>query len=163
MVTNWATSFSHYRNRGFRWLFWCSDISLCFFCFQLFPNFLQIAFFKKGGKNKVFSIFSVLSLNFENSLFLGLLKHYKNRVSAIFWGFLLLREKKIGQKYDNWNLWILVFWSKNGSFVTHICFSTKKCLKPCFYSVFWVRAFWAKVSKKVKFEKPARKKENSDW
>ena len=31
-----------------------------------------------------FSIFSVLSLNVETSLFLGLLKHYKNRVSANF-------------------------------------------------------------------------------
>ena len=40
------------------------------------------------------------------------------------------------------------FLSKNGRFVTHICFSKNTCWNPYFYSVFWVRAFWAKVSKK---------------
>ena len=56
-----------------------------------------------------------------------------------------------------------VFWSKNGRFVTHICFPKKKALKPLFYSVFWVRAFWAKVWKKGNFEKPPKKKEKFDW
>ena len=40
--------------------------------------------------------------------------------------------------------------------------SKRKALKPLFYSVFWVRAFWAKVSKKGNFEKPARKMEKFD-
>ena len=39
----------------------------------------------------------------------------------------------------------------------------KKGLKPLFYSVFWVRAFWGKVSKKGKFEKRPRKMEKFDW
>ena len=69
-----------------------------FFCFQLFADFLQIAFFKKGVQKLGFSIFSVLSLNFENSHFLGLLKHYKNRGFCRFLCFLFLKEKKIGQK-----------------------------------------------------------------
>ena len=68
MVTNWATSFSRYKN-GFQVIFWCSVISLCFFCFQLFFGFLNIAFFKKGVQKLGFSIFSVLSYFFENSLF----------------------------------------------------------------------------------------------
>ena len=48
-------------------------------CVQLIGNFLKIAFFKKKGAKIGFSIFCVLSLNFGNSLFVGLLKHYKNR------------------------------------------------------------------------------------
>ena len=39
----------------------------------------------------------------------------------------------------------------------------KKEPDPYFYSVFWVRAFWAKVSKKGNFEKPPRKMEKFDW
>ena len=67
IVTNWATSFSHYKNRGFRWFLWCSVISVCFF--QLFFSYLKIAFFKKRVQKLVFSIFSVLSYFFKNSLF----------------------------------------------------------------------------------------------
>ena len=52
------------------------------------------------------------------------------------------------------------FWSKNGRFVTHICFPKKRPWNPYFYCVFWVRAFWAKVSKKGNFEKPHKKKKN---
>ena len=40
------------------------------------------------------------------------------------------------------------FGSKNGGFVTGNCYSKIGLLKPYFYSVFWVRAFWAKLSKK---------------
>ena len=40
------------------------------------------------------------------------------------------------------------FGPTNGRFVTHICLSNKNGWNPYFYSVFWVRAFWAKVSKK---------------
>ena len=68
MVTNWATSFRTIKI-GVSSDFWCSVISFCFFCFQLFFSFLKMAFFKKGVQNLVFSIFSVLSFFFENSLF----------------------------------------------------------------------------------------------
>ena len=50
------------------------------------------------------------------------------------------------------------FWSKNCRFVTHICFPKKRPWNPYFYSVFLVRVFWAKVSKKGNFEKPPPKK-----
>ena len=58
-----------------------------------------------------------------------------------------------------------VFWSKNGRFVTHICFPKKRPWNPYFYSVFWVQAFWAKMSKKGNFEKPPkkRKKLTDNW
>ena len=69
-----------------------------FFCPQFSGNFLKIAFFKKRVQNLGFSIFSVLSLNYENSLFLGLLKHYKNRGFSTFLCFVLLKEKKTGKK-----------------------------------------------------------------
>ena len=50
-----------------------------------------------------FSIFRVLSLNFENSLFC-LLKHYKNRGFQHFWGFYVVEREENRQKKDNWNL-----------------------------------------------------------
>ena len=92
IVTNWATSFSHYKNRGFRWFFGCSVIILWFF--QLFFSYLKIAFFKKGVQKLVFSIFSVLSYFFENSLFFGLLKHYKNRGFSNIWVFGCWKRRK---------------------------------------------------------------------
>ena len=45
-----------------------------------------------------FSVFSVLSLNFEKLSFLGLLKHYKIGGFSEILCFLLLKEKKIGSK-----------------------------------------------------------------
>ena len=87
-VINWSKSklltgprsFSHYKNRGFRRFFLLSYHCVCFCaCSQLSGNFLKIAFFKKRVQKLGFSIFCVLSLKFENSLFLGLPKHYKNR------------------------------------------------------------------------------------
>ena len=53
------------------------------------------------------------------------------------------------------------FWSKNGRFVTHICFSKKQtCWNPYFYSVFWVRAFWAKLSKTESWDTHQNKRKN---
>ena len=69
-----------------------------FFCPQFSGNFLKIAFFKKRVQNLGFSVFSVLSLNYENSLFLGLLKHYKNRGFSTFLCSVLLKEKKTGKR-----------------------------------------------------------------
>ena len=80
-------------------IFWVLSYQFVFFFgFQLFANFLKIAFFKKRVQKLGFSIFCVLSLNFENSPFLGLLKHYKNRGFSRFLCFLFLKEKKIAQK-----------------------------------------------------------------
>ena len=103
-VINWAKSklltgprsFSHYKDRGFRRFF--AQLSLFVFCAQLSGNFLKIAFFKKRVQKLVFSIFCVLSLNFENYLFFGLLKHYKNRGFGEFLCFLVLKEKKKAKK-----------------------------------------------------------------
>ena len=60
-----------------------------FFCVQLSGSYLKIALQKLG-----FSIFCVLSLKFEISPFLGLLKHYKIGVSANFDVFVVGREKR---------------------------------------------------------------------
>ena len=76
-VINWAKSklltgprsFSHYKNRV-SGDFFCSVIVVFFLRSQLSGNFLKIAFFFKKRVQKLgFSIFCVLSLNFENSLF----------------------------------------------------------------------------------------------
>ena len=91
--------FLAYKNSGFKRFVLHTQLSFCvFFCPQFSGNFLKIAFFKKRVQKLGFSIFSVLSLNFENSLFLGLLKHYKNRGFSVFLCFVLLKEKKTGKK-----------------------------------------------------------------
>ena len=132
MVTNWATSFSHYKNRGFRWFFG-SQLSVCvLFLFPVIFQFSKNSLFQKRGAKNGFFNFQCFNFFFWKFSFLGLLKHYKNRGFSNFGVFWLLKEKKIGKKNDNWNLWILFFWSKNGRFVTHNCFSKKKGLKPLF-------------------------------
>ena len=68
-------------------------------------------------------------------LFFGLLKHYKNRGFSNFLCFLLLKEKKTGKKMITGIYEFGFFWSKSGRFVTHICFPTKKGLKPLFFIV----------------------------
>ena len=130
-----------------------------FFCAQLSGNFRNIAFFKKRVQKLGFSIFSVLSLNFENSLFVGLLKHYKNRGFSKFWCFLLLKEKKQAKQNDKWNFWIWVFWSKNGRFVTHMFFQKKVCWNPYFYSVLGC-ALFGPSCQKGKFWTPTQKRRN---
>ena len=85
-------------------LFCTLSYHFVFFLSPIFWQFLKIAFFKKRVQKLGLPIFSVLSLNFENSLFLGLLKHYKNRGFSKNLCFVLLKEKKTGKKNDNWNL-----------------------------------------------------------
>ena len=71
--------------------------------------------------------------------------------------FLLLKEKKKAKKIDNWNFWFWeafgFFWSKNGRFVTHNCFSENVLLKPLFI-VFWGARFLDQVVKKGKIWTP---------
>ena len=142
---------------------WCSVISLCSFCFQFFQFSKNSLLQKRGAKIGLFN-FQCFKLIFWNSLFLGLLKHYKIGVSANLWFFVVEREENRPKNNDNWNLWILVFLSKNGRFVTQICFPKKGPETPILI-VFWgVIAFWAKVSKKGKFWKPPKKEEKQiDW
>ena len=62
--------FLAYKNSGFKRFVLHTQLSFCvFFCPQFSGNFLEIAFFKKRVQKLGFPIFSVLSLNFENSLF----------------------------------------------------------------------------------------------
>ena len=101
-----------------------------FFCVQLFANFLKIASFKKRVQKFFFSNFCVLSLNFENSLFLGLLKHYKNRGFSQFLWFLLLKKKKKAKNNDNWNFWFGFFLVQKWPFRDAHLFFKKNLLKP---------------------------------
>ena len=71
-------------------------LSYHFFCAQLSGNFLKITFSKRMQKLG-FSIFSVLILDFENSLFGVCENTIKIGVSAILC-VLLLKEKKISKK-----------------------------------------------------------------
>ena len=129
-----------------------SIIILCVFCAQLSGNFLKIAFFKKGCH-----IFSVLSLSFENYL-LCLLKHYKIWGFSIFMLLVVAREEN-RQKNDNWNFWIWAFFVQKWPFRdADLFFENWFAQPPYVYSVFGVRAFWAKLSKKEFFDPPQKRK-----
>ena len=119
------------KNSGFKRFVLHTQLSFCvFFCAQFSGNFLKIAFFKKRVQKLGFSIFCVLSQFFE--FFLGLLKHYKNRGFSRFLCFLFLKDKKEAEKLITGIYKFGFFWSKNGRFVTHICFPKKKALEPLF-------------------------------
>ena len=137
------------------------------FVFLLCPIIWQsskIAFFKKRAQKLGFSIFSVLSLDFENSLFLGLLKHYKNRGFGNFWCFLLLKEKKTSKKNDNWNFRILVFLVQKWPFRdAYVYFKKKVCWNTYFYSVLGCALFGPSCQEKGNFGHPPKKEETFDW
>ena len=72
-VNNWATSklitgprhFLHYKNRGFRCFSWVLSYQFVFFfCFQLFANFLKIAFLKKRVQKLGFFNFQCFEFKF---------------------------------------------------------------------------------------------------
>ena len=102
-----------------------------------------------------FSIFSVLSLNIEN-YFLVFQSTIKIGVSAIFCVFCCWKRRKQA-KNDNWNLWILVFSVQKWPFRDAHLLSKKRAWNPYFHSVFRVRAFWAKLTKKGNFGHPKKK------
>ena len=161
MVTNWATSFSHYKNRGFRWFLVLSYQ----FVFLLFPVIFQFSknslFQKRGAKIGLFK-FQCFKLFFWKVSFLGLLKHNKNRGFSKFGVFLLLKEKKIGQKMITEIYKFGFFWSKNGRFVTHICFPKERAWTPIFV-VFWGWALFGPRCQKREILKSHPKKEKFDW
>ena len=97
MVTNWATSISHYKNRGFK-RFAGVQLSFCVFLWcPIICQFSKNSLFSKKGCNKLgFSIFCVLT--FASSLFLGLLKPYENRGFSTFSFFVVEREEKRQKK-----------------------------------------------------------------
>ena len=55
------------------------------------------------------------------------------------------------------------FLSKNGRFVTHICFSKNALLKPLLLKGFLGARFLAQLSRKGNFEHPPKTKEKFDW
>ena len=124
--------------------------SVCFFCAQLSINFL-LCITKKGCKNSLF--FSVFSF-FLKIIILRLLKHYKIWVSSIcvflFW---LLKGKKKANKNDNWNF-LIWFFGPRMAVSWPICFSENALLKPLFYSVLGVCAFWPSCQKGEIFDPP---------
>ena len=160
MVTNWATSFSHNKNRGFR-RFLVLSYHFVFFGCPIIGNFLKIAFFEKekGCKNWVFQILCFKFIFWKFS-FLGLLKYYKNRGFSRFLCFCYWKIRK-RQKNDNWNFWIRVSFPKMAvSWRTSVF--QKTLLKPLFLYCFWVHAFWAKVSKNEILD-AHQKREKIDW
>ena len=56
-----------------------------------------------------------------------------------------------------------IFLSKNGRFVTHICFSKVPCWNPNFYSFFGCALFWPSCQKREILDTHQKTKENFDW
>ena len=152
--------FFAYKNSGFKRFVLQTQLSFCvfFFCAQLSCNSLKITFFKKRVQKLGFFNFQCFKLKFWKFSFLGLLKHYENRGFGNLLCFLLLKGRKQAKKNDNWNFWILVFLVQKMAVSWRICCFQKVCWNPYFYSVFRVRAFRAKLSKKGNFGHPPKKK-----
>ena len=110
----------------------------------------------------MFSIFSVLSLNFENSLFFGLLKHYKIGVSA-FLGFFCYCKRRKKQKKMITGISEFWFFVQKWPFRdAHLFF--KKCFAetPIFMVFFGCALFGPSCQKKESLDThPKRKK--IDW
>ena len=132
----------------------CSVIILCFFWCAIIWQFSKNTFLEKWVQKLGFSIFCLLSLNFEDYLLLQ--KHYKNRGFSYCLCLSLLKEKKIGKNMTT-GISGFVFLSKSGRFVTQISFSKNTLLKPLFYSVLGVRACLAKLSKRRNFGHPPKR------
>ena len=127
-------------------------------------QFFKNSLFQKRCKNCFFFqfIFFVLSLLFEISL-LCWLEHYKNRGFGNLLCFCCSKRRK-NKKYKKMEFVDLVCRSKNSRFVTHLFSFQKEKISwtpPNFCSVFGVRVFWAKLSKR-KFWTPT-KTQKFDW
>ena len=64
------------------------------------------------------------------------------------------------QKNDNWNFWIWGFFVQKWPFRDAYLFSKNALLNPYFYSVFWVCAFLAKLSKRGILDTRQKQKKN---
>ena len=105
-VINWSKSklltgprsFSHYENRGFMFFLLSYHIvCVCFLC-PIIWQFSKDSLFQKQGAKIGFSIFCVLSLNFENSLFGVCQNTIKIGVSANFGVFCCCKRRKSQKK-----------------------------------------------------------------
>ena len=152
--------FLAYKNSGFKRFVLHTQLLFCvFFCPQFSGNFLKIAFFKKRVQKLGFPIFSVLSLNFENSPFLGLLKHYKNRGFSKIVCFVLLKEKKTGKKKLITGIYEFgIFWSKNGFRDAHLLFKKKGPETPIFIVFFGCALFGPSCQKREILDTHPKKK-----
>ena len=131
-------------------------------CFFFLSNIWQLSknslFQKRVQKLGFFNFLCFKFKIWKFSFFSGLLKHYKNRVSANFGVFCCWKRIK-AKKIDNWNFWIRVHLVQKWPFRDAKTFFSKKIgWNPYFYSVLGVRVFWAKLSKKAIFWTPPQKK-----
>ena len=88
-----------------------AQLSVCVFLFSVILQFSKNNLFQKRGAKIGFFNSQCFKLFFWKFSFLGLLKHYKIGVSAIF-GFFVVEREENRQKNDNWNLWIWFFGPK---------------------------------------------------
>ena len=145
--------FLTYIYSGFRRLFFV-QLSFCvlFLC-PLPANFLKLPFFQKMGA--FFSRFLCFRFNFWKISFSGLLKHYKIRVSTHFCVFVAEREENKNKRMITGISGLGFFGSKNGRFVTHICFS--KCfVETPIFIVFFGARFLGQGVKKGKVWTPTK-------
>ena len=145
-------------------LFCTLSYHFVFFLCPIFWQFSENSLFQKKGSKIGFFNFQCFKFKFWKFSFLGLLKDYKNRE-----GFQLIcvfcvvereenRQKMITGIYEFW-----FFGSKNGRFVTHICFSKKGPETPIFIVFFGRALFGPSCQKKGNFGHPPKQEENFHW
>ena len=133
---------------------------MCVFSFgaQLSGNFLNIAFFFKKGCNCFFDFlrFKFKFCKFSFSRFAKTLLKYEFQLILVF--FVVAREEKGKNKWQLKFLDLRFFCPKMAVSWRISVFQKMPCWNLYFYSVFWVRAFLAKLSKKGKFWTPTKNK-----
>ena len=136
-------------------------LSFCVFCVQLSGNFLKNSLFqRKGAKIGIFN-FQWFKFKFWKFSFLGLLKHYKIGVATTFCVFCCWKRRKQAKKNIT-GISGFGFLVQKMAVSWRIRFFQKVCWNPKFYSVFGVRAFWAKLSKNDILDAHPKKKVLTD-
>ena len=155
MVTNWATSFSHYKNRGFRRFLVLNYHFVLFLC-PIICQFSKNSLFRKKGAKFGFFGFPCFKFIFWKFSFLGLLKHYNIMGFSRFLSFFVEGEEK-GKKHDNWNFWIWVLFCPKMAGSWCITAFQKTLLKPLFLSCFLGALFLGQCVKKGNVGHPPKK------
>ena len=140
------------------------SVCVCVFCSQLSGNFLKIAFFKKRVQKLGFSIFCVLSLNFEKYLFRGFAKNtIKIGVSANFGVFVVEREEKGKKNKMITGISGFGFFIQKWPFRDAKLFSKKWVAEtPIFIVFFGCALFWPSCQKREILDTHQKKKKLTD-
>ena len=115
-----------YKNSGFKRFVLHTQLSFCGFLCPIIWQFSKHSLFQKKGAKIGF--FNFQCFKFWKFSFLGFLKHYENRGFSNFFVWFCCWKGRKQAKIITGISGFWFFWSKNGRFVTHMCFSMLKLL-----------------------------------